>query len=129
MPELPIRCVRPRRSVALGEDAPPNLVFKGPIFGDERVDVVGRARCMLMPTVFIEPFGFSGIEAQLCGVPLIATSYGAFQETVVEGVTGYRCHTLADWVEAIRLSRSLDRRQIATLGAGQILEGGGGEAV
>ena len=95
--------------------APPNLMFKGPIFGNERVDVVRRARCMLMPTVFIEPFGFSGIEAQLCGVPLIATSYGAFQETILDGVTGYRCHTLADWVEAIRLSRSLDRRQIAAL--------------
>ena len=74
---------------------------------------------MLMPTDFIEPFGFSGIEAQLCGVPLIATSYGAFQETVVEGVTGYRCHTLADWVEAIEISRSLDRRQIATLARGK----------
>jgi hypothetical protein len=74
---------------------------------------------MLMPTVFIEPFGFSGIEGQLCGVPLIASSYGAFQETVVEGVTGYRCHTLADWVAAIRLSRSLDRRQISTLARGK----------
>ena len=72
-----------------------------------------------MPTVFIEPFGFSGVEAQLCGVPLIATSYGAFQETILEGVTGYRCHTLADWVEAIRLSGTLDRRQIATLARGK----------
>jgi len=115
MPELPIHVYGPGDTSQWAKEAPTNLVFKGPIFGDERVDVVRRARCMLMPTVFIEPFGNSGIEAQLCGVPLIASSYGAFQETVLEGVTGYRCHTLADWVEAIRLSRSLDRRQIATL--------------
>ena len=115
MPELPIRVYGPGDSSHWANAAPPNLAFKGPVFGDERVDVVRRARCMLMPTVFIEPFGNSGIEAQLCGVPLIATSYGAFQETVIEGVTGYRCHTLADWVEAIQTSRSLDRRQIATL--------------
>lgn len=115
MPELPIHVYGPGDPSRWANGAPSNLMFKGPVFGDERVDVVGRARCMLMPTVFIEPFGNSGIEAQLCGVPLIATSYGAFQETVLEAVTGYRCHTLADWVEAIRLSKSLDRRQIAKL--------------
>ena len=119
MPELPIHVYGPGDPSQWAKKAPANLVFKGPIFGDERIDVVRRARCMLMPTVFIEPFGNSGIEAQLCGVPLIASSYGAFQETVLEGVTGYRCHTLADWVEAIRLSGSLDRRQIATLARGK----------
>ena len=115
MPELPIHIYGPGDTSQWATSAPPNLIFKGPVFGAQRVDVVRRARCMLMPTVFIEPFGNSGVEAQLCGVPLIAVSFGAFQETVLDGVTGYRCHTLADWVEAIRLSRSLDRRQIAAL--------------
>lgn len=94
---------------------PPNLKFKGPVFGNERVEVVRRARCMLMPTVFIEPFGFSGIEAQLCGTPLLASNYGAFHETVIDGVTGFCCNTLADWAEAIRRSAMLDRPTIARL--------------
>jgi Glycosyl transferases group 1 len=115
MPELPIHVYGPGDPSHWARQAPANLVFRGPVFGDEKVAVVQRARCMLMPTVFIEPFGNSGIEAQLCGVPLIGIGFGAFQETVLDGVTGYRCHTLADWVEAIRLSRSLDRRQIAAL--------------
>lgn len=115
MPNLPIRVHGPGDTSQWATRAPSNLQFMGPIFGDARVDVVRRARCMLMPTVFIEPFGFSGIEAQLCGVPLIGTSYGAFQETILDGVTGYRCHTLADWIEAIRLSKSLDRERIAAL--------------
>lgn len=114
-PNLPIYAHGQGDPSVWAKEAPPNLVFKGPIFGQERVKVVGRARCMLMPTVFIEPFGFSGIESQLCGVPLLGPSYGAFQETIQDGVTGYRCHTLADWVEAIDLSRSLDRRQIRRL--------------
>jgi hypothetical protein len=113
MPDLPIHVYGPGDPSAWAEQAPPNLIFKGPVFGRDRADVVGRARCMLMPTVYIEPFGFSGVEAQLCGVPLIGPSYGAFQETIEEGVTGYRCHTLADWTAAIELSKSLDRRQIA----------------
>jgi hypothetical protein len=113
MPELSIHVYGPGDATAWATKAPANLLFKGPIFGKERVAVVQRAQCMLMPTVFIEPFGNSGVEAQLCGVPLIGVSFGAFQETIVDGVTGYRCHTLADWIEAIRLSRSLDRRKIA----------------
>jgi hypothetical protein len=115
MPELPIHVYGPGDPSHWAQKAPANLVFKGPVFGDEKVAVVQRARCMLMPTVFIEPFGNSGIEAQLCGVPLIGIGFGAFQETVLDGVTGYRCHTLTDWVEAIKLSWSLDRQQIAAL--------------
>jgi len=115
MPELPIHVYGPGDPSEWAKHALPNLQFKGPVFGKSRADVVRRARCMLMPTVFIEPFGNSGVEAQLCGVPLIGVSFGAFRDTIVDGVTGYRCHTLADWVEAIRLSRSLDRRQISDL--------------
>ena len=128
MPELPIHVYGPGDPSQWAATAPPNLIFQGPVFGDQRVDVVRRARCMLMPTVFIEPFGNSGIEAQLCGVPLIGSSFGAFQETIVEGVTGYRCHTLADWVEAIRLSDRSIGEQIADVGADQILERGRREA-
>ncbi len=114
LPELPIHIYGPG-DTSPWADAPANIVFKGPVFGQDRIEVVRRARCMLMPTVFIEPFGNSGVEAQLCGVPLIGTTFGAFQETVIDGVTGFRCNTLADWIEAIRVSATLDRRRIAEI--------------
>jgi Glycosyl transferases group 1 len=113
MPELPIHVYGPGDTSQWANNAPPNLMFKGTVLGRERVEAVRHARCMLMPTVFIEPFGNSGIEAQLCGVPLIGSNFGAFTETVIEGVSGYRCNTLADWVKAIKLSMSLDRREIS----------------
>lgn len=115
MPELPLLVYGPGDTAPWSGACPPNLKFKGPVFGAERVALVRHARCMLMPTTFIEPFGFSGIEAQLCGTPLLASNYGAFQETVIDGVTGFRCNTLADWVEAIGRSASLDRPMIARL--------------
>ena len=116
-PDVPVRVYGPGDPAEWAAQAPPNLTFHGPVFGAERVEVVRRARCMLMPTAFIEPFGNSGVEAQLCGTPLIGSSYGAFQETVEEGVTGFRCHTLADWTEAIRLSASLDRGRVSQVAA------------
>lgn len=115
MPELALRVYGPGDTSSWAAACPPNLSFRGPVFGAERVEVVRRARCMLMPTTFIEPFGNAGVEAQLCGTPLIGSSYGAFQETVIDGVTGYRCNTLADWVEAIGRSAALERPVIARL--------------
>lgn len=115
MPDLPIHVYGPGDPTQWAKDGPPTLLFKGPIFGAARAEAIRQACCMLMPTVYVEPFGFSGIEAQLCGVPLIGTSFGAFQETIIDGVTGYRCHTLADWIAAIRRSATLDRKQISDL--------------
>ena len=115
MPELIIRVVGPGDPSPWAGRSPPNLKFEGPVFDAERVELVRRARVQLAPTQYIEPFGNSGIEGQLCGVPLIGNSFGAFMETIVENVNGYRCHTLADWTRAITLSAALDRRRIADL--------------
>jgi len=75
-----------------------NLIYKPPIHGRERNALLGNAYCCIMPTLFIEPFGGSGVEAMLCGTPLLTCDYGAFQETVLNGVTGFRCHTLGKFL-------------------------------
>jgi glycosyltransferase involved in cell wall biosynthesis len=91
----------------------PNIEYRGPIHGVARSEFLRNARAALMPTVFTEPFGGSGVEAMLCGTPLIAVDYGAFTETIIHGTTGFRCHTLADWIEALNSVESLDRKVIA----------------
>jgi len=89
-----------------------HVEYRGVVSGSARIALVGDARCMLMPTTFVEPFGGSGAEAMLCGTPLIAQGYGAFTETVKHGVSGYRCNTLGDWLEAVQRARSLDRNDV-----------------
>jgi glycosyltransferase involved in cell wall biosynthesis len=66
-----------------------------------------------MPTNFLEPFGGSGVEGMLCGTPLVSSDYGAFTETVVPGLTGYRCKTLRDWLESLEKVEELDRQKVA----------------
>jgi glycosyltransferase involved in cell wall biosynthesis len=104
-------------SIALADPKPDaayiDVEYRGEVFGMDRAKLVGKARCMLMPTTFVEPFGGSGVEAMLAGTPLIAVDYGAFTETVVNGVNGYRCSTLADWMTAIGYSKTLDRTEIS----------------
>lgn len=86
-----------------------DIEYLGPVHGRRRSELIGNARCMLMPTNFIEPFAGAGVESMMCGTPLISVDYGAFTETVKEGVTGYRCNTLGDWVAAIDKSKTLSR--------------------
>lgn len=92
-----------------------DIEYLGPVHGRRRSELIGNARCMLMPTNFIEPFAGAGVEAMMCGTPLISVDYGAFTETVKEGLTGYRCNTLGDWVAAIDKSKAIDRNICATL--------------
>lgn len=93
----------------------PNIEYRGPITGKARSKFLRNARAALMPTNFTEPFGGSGVEAMLCGTPLIAVDYGAFTETIIDGVTGYRCHTLQDWIDAIDKVEDLNRYTVAKI--------------
>jgi len=90
-----------------------NIEYRGPIYGKARSDFMRNAICSLMPTNFLEPFGGSGVEGMLCGTPLVSTDYGAFTETVIDGVTGYRCKTLGDWLEALEAAEKIDRKSVA----------------
>lgn len=89
-----------------------NIEYRGPLHGRERSDFLRNAYCMLMPTTYVEPFGGSGVEAMLCGTPLISIDYGAFTETVQQGISGYRCKVLKQWLGAIQAAGKLDRRKI-----------------
>jgi glycosyltransferase involved in cell wall biosynthesis len=90
-----------------------NVTYIPPMTGRTRSMLLGTASCVLMPTNFTEPFAGVSVEAQLCGTPVLSTSYGAFTETIDDEVTGFRCHTLGDYLEALRRVPSLDRQAIA----------------
>lgn len=68
----------------------------------QRSALMSKARAVLVPTQYIEPFGGVNIEAQMCGTPVVTSDWGAFPETVVHGVTGYRCRTLDHYLWAAR---------------------------
>lgn len=68
----------------------------------ERDELMGNAKAVLMPTFYLEPFGGVNIEAQLCGTPVITSDWGVFPETVLHGVTGYRCRTMEEFCWAVK---------------------------
>ncbi len=77
-----------------------------------RNELMGKAHAILVPTTYIEPFGAVAVEAQLCGTAAIASDWGAFGETVEEGVTGFRFRTLGQAVDAVEAAGDLDPETI-----------------
>jgi glycosyltransferase involved in cell wall biosynthesis len=53
----------------------------------ELVDTLNRARMMLYAPR-LEPFGYAPLEANACGLPVIAVAEGGVRETIQEGING-----------------------------------------
>lgn len=64
------------------------IVYAGEVGHDDKVRLLGGARCLLYPVQAGEPFGLVLAEAMACGTPVAALDRGAVREVVDDGVTG-----------------------------------------
>jgi glycosyltransferase involved in cell wall biosynthesis len=87
----------------------PRLVYLPPVSGRERALLYCKARAVIMPTRYVEPFGMVSAEAQASGAPVLGSPHGGIAETVIHGETGWICHTLGDYLEGIDRAPELDR--------------------
>lgn len=95
------------------DDAFLDIEHKGPVYGKARAELAGKARCMILPTNYVEPFGGAIIEGQLTGTPSVTVDYGCFTETVKNYITGFRCNTLGDFLAAISACKNISREYVA----------------
>ena len=82
----------------------------GNVEGADRARVLGRARGLLHPVAFAEPFGLSVAEAMMCGTPVVAMRRGAMPELIEHGRTGFLVDSEDAAVEAVARLGSIDRR-------------------
>lgn len=67
----------------------------------EKADLLGRARAMVFPIQWPEPFGLVMIEAMACGTPVVTVPLGAAPELVADGETGFLRESLDEMVECL----------------------------
>lgn len=78
--------------------------------GKAKADLIARARALLFPIQWAEPFGIAMVEAMVSGTPVIAFANGAAPEVVDEGVTGFLVQDVDAMVEAVGRLDQIDLR-------------------
>lgn len=99
-------------SAGQGDTHIPGVEHVGVVRREEKAELIAHAKALICPTTYIEPFGGVAVEAQLSGTPVICTDFGAFTETVNHGVSGYRCRTLKEFLQATKDVENLDHWDI-----------------
>jgi len=79
----------------------PHIEFIGEINDGQKQDFLGRARALLFPIRWPEPFGLVMIEAMACGTPVIAFNCGAVPEVMDDGLTGFVVENVDQAVAAV----------------------------
>lgn len=92
----------------------PLVEFVGEITEAQKTDFLGKAKALLFPIDWAEPFGLVMIESMACGTPVIAFRNGSVPEVIDHGITGFIVGSVQEAVMAISkidlLSRSAIRR-------------------
>jgi glycosyltransferase involved in cell wall biosynthesis len=89
----------------------------GPVHGARKAAIIARARALVFPIDWEEPFGLVMIEALLSGVPVLALRRGSVPEIIEDGVTGLIGDDATELVAGARIAEKFfDRGRIAQIG-------------
>ena len=87
---------------------PAHVEIIGHVDVEKRKTLMANAKAAVCMSMFTEPFCGVHVEAMMSGTPVITADWGAFTEFNVHGVTGFRCRTLEQMVDAGRRIHEID---------------------
>ncbi len=73
-----------------------------------------KAKAMLTPVQWEEPFGLTSIEAMACGTPVISLRRGAAPEIIKDSKTGFIVDSIAEMIAAVENIDQINRRDCRT---------------
>lgn len=87
------------------------IIYVGPVDDEQKRYWLQRAKALLFPINWEEPFGIVMIEAMACGTPVIGFRRGSVPEVVAEG-TGFVVDNVKQMVDAVNHLHTLDNQFI-----------------
>jgi len=99
----------------------PNLngqvVWRENVKGKEKAQLLAKARALIFPIQWEEPFGMAMVEAMVSGTPVIAFRHGAAAELVEPGVTGFLADDVEGMLDAFERLDEIDLKRCAEVAA------------
>lgn len=87
-----------------------NILYLGRMDQEQLKTYYQKAKALLTPVQWEEPFGLTTIEAMASGAPVISLDRGAAPELIVEGKTGFVCKGIQEMIEAVDKLDTIDRK-------------------
>ncbi len=84
------------------------VAFLGEADATLKRELYQRARCLILPLCWEEPFGLIMCEAMACGTPVVAFRRGAASEIIADGETGFLVKDVDGMVAAVRRVERID---------------------
>jgi len=67
------------------------IQFLGARTQEETLEIIGRSRFLVQPSLWYETFGLTILEAMAQGIPVIGFDIGTRKDLICDGETGYLC--------------------------------------
>jgi len=84
------------------------IQYVGAVNDEQKRRYLQRAKALLFPIKWEEPFGIVMIESMACGAPVIAFNRGSVPEVIQNGVNGFIVGSTLEMAEAIRNLDTID---------------------
>lgn len=101
---------------------PKNVYEVGYADADNRRSLLSRASGLFIASRYAEPFAGVQVEAWLSGTPVISPDHSCFAEMNRHNITGFRCRTFADYLDAINNIDYLHPEQCLAYGQQYLLD-------
>jgi glycosyltransferase involved in cell wall biosynthesis len=86
--------------------------FIGEVNEQEKCSFLGKARALLFPIDWPEPFGLVMIEAMSTGTPVIAWRNGSVPEVIADGESGFIVESMEEAAAAVEAATHMDRSAV-----------------
>ncbi len=88
------------------------IKYIGPVGPQGKMDLLSRARGLLNPIQWEEPFGMVMVEAMANGCPVIAFQRGAAREIIASKKVGFLVNDVEEMVDRMRRIDEIDRKSV-----------------